>query len=589
VVHIDASDLNSLTINGDGKTNVITNLTDGVTISALTLTGGYAAYDGGGIDNSGTLTVTNSTISGNSADGNFSDGGGIFNTGTLTVTNSTISANSADDGGGIFNGYYGTLTVTHSTISANTADGYGGGIDNSGTLTVTNSTISDNSADWGGGIYNGYYGTFTAHNTIVAGNTAEHSTDVRWAVTDTSSYNLIGDGSGMSGIAHGENGNLVGTAASPIDPRLGPLGDYGGPTWTMPLLGDSPAIDAGDPDPADPPPTDQRGFGRFVDGDADGNARIDMGAFEYVPDGSVVLGRHVFYNNSFWDTPTAENPEFDDDTAIATDKRALLPGQTAKFANYTSFSRGINGVMVDIANPAGTITNADFEFKVGNDNDPANWNPLLVTPTVDVRPGKGLGDSDRVTLIWPDNTIQNTWLQVTVLGANTGLDVDNVFYFGNAIGEVGDEPTTSAAVDAFDILYARNNPHPFFDPAEITSNYDFDRDQRVDATDILIARNNQTTFFNELNLIDLSGGKALPPGSAPRLDTGEKPAVVDSAPVHDAILRRNLGRESGGQGVSPMKMDWLYEFEQPNTKQRPAKEDESIKETVDWLLTTSWS
>jgi len=62
-----------------------------------------------------------------------------------------------------------------------------------------------------------------------------------------------------------------------------------------------------------------------------------------------VVGRDVFYNNSFYD---GNNPAINaaDDEAIATNKQALLPGQTATFANYTSYSKGINGVMVDVAN-----------------------------------------------------------------------------------------------------------------------------------------------------------------------------------------------------------------------------------------------
>ena len=120
-----------------------------VTISGLTITGGrggtfvfgtFTATLGGGIANAGTLTVTNSTISGNSV----SDyGGGINNLGTLTVTNSTISGNSAGAGGGIENG--GTLTVTNSTFSGNSADG-GGGVQNGDTLTVTIPPVS-NTAD----------------------------------------------------------------------------------------------------------------------------------------------------------------------------------------------------------------------------------------------------------------------------------------------------------------------------------------------------------------------------------------------------------------------------------------------------------
>ena len=130
-----------------------------VTIDGLTITNGNVGSDsGGGIYNLGTLTVSNSTISGNSA---ALYGGGIFNSSfggsaTLTVSNSTLSGNSASNGGGIYNNN-GTLTITNSTLSGNSASDTGGGIFNdaflggSATLTITNSTLSGNSASGGGG------------------------------------------------------------------------------------------------------------------------------------------------------------------------------------------------------------------------------------------------------------------------------------------------------------------------------------------------------------------------------------------------------------------------------------------------------
>ena len=106
---------------GGGVTVFMVNSGVTATISALTIQHGT-----GGINNSGTLTLTNSTLTANSA-----TGGGILNEGgTLFVTNSTITANSAHDGGGIrTNG--GTVTVTNSTLAGNTATSTGGGIYNS--------------------------------------------------------------------------------------------------------------------------------------------------------------------------------------------------------------------------------------------------------------------------------------------------------------------------------------------------------------------------------------------------------------------------------------------------------------------------
>jgi predicted outer membrane repeat protein len=153
--------------------------------SASDVNGGSGT--GGGISNQGTLSITNSTLSGNSAQGGggsigFSPGngigGGISNTGTLTITNSTLSGNSASDvyggdsgkGGGISN--TGTVTITNSTLSGNSAQDDGGGISSAGTLTITNSTLSGNSAIGGGGISN--TGTLTITYSTLSGNSANH-------------------------------------------------------------------------------------------------------------------------------------------------------------------------------------------------------------------------------------------------------------------------------------------------------------------------------------------------------------------------------------------------------------------------------
>src|SRR5689334_5663316 len=84
-----------------------------------------------------------------------------------------------------------------------------------------------------------------------------------------------------------------------------------------------------------------------------------------------VVARHVFYNHSALDGRSAR-ADARDDAAVAADKVALLPGGAIGAANYTTYSRGINGVMVDVSGlPAdGTLTAADFDLRVGNDADP---------------------------------------------------------------------------------------------------------------------------------------------------------------------------------------------------------------------------
>jgi hypothetical protein len=236
---------NILTISGGNSStvgSVFPSTSFNAAISGITLANGNGGIPGagGGIYNGRTMTVTNSTISGNSGP----EGGGILSTGTLLVSNSTISGNSGPDGGGILN-YYGTLIVSNSTFSGNIANSSGGAIyNNTGTTMIaTNSTFSGNTATThGGGIFKAG-GTVTLNNSIVAGNTngGVLGSDDCDSCGTQSSYNLIG-----------------GT------PQLAALGSYGGPTQTMLPLPGSPAICAGSAalDPAGLL-YDQRGFPRL--------------------------------------------------------------------------------------------------------------------------------------------------------------------------------------------------------------------------------------------------------------------------------------------------------------------------------------
>jgi sugar lactone lactonase YvrE len=214
---------------------------------------------GGRLQNAGSVAV-----------GGAAGGGGILNAGTLTLVDSTVAGNTSGRGGGIDN--EGTLTIRNSTVAGNSAGGPGGGVFNAGVLAVSDSTIADNAAGAGGGVFTS--GPAEIYSTIVARNQALSGPDVAGPFRSRG-HNLIGDGTGGSGFAATD---LVGTAASPIDPRLGPLQANGGPTPTLALLPGSPAIDAGDP--ADFPARDQRGLPRAADGNGDGQALPDIGAFE---------------------------------------------------------------------------------------------------------------------------------------------------------------------------------------------------------------------------------------------------------------------------------------------------------------------
>ncbi len=254
-----------------------------VTISGLTISNGKVNNAaGGGILNAGTLTLNNLAVSGNTADlsGN---GAGIYNNfGTLSINNSTISGNlvgnsfGAGSGGGIYN-QGGTLTITNSTLAGNKAVAAGGGTDsgggiitNVGTVNLTNATIAGNMADAGGGVWNLNGGSVTSIDTIIARNTASSGPDIDGTLT-SQGFNLIGDRSGAN-ITPAQSSDEIGTAGAPLDPRLGVLQNNGGPTDTLALMNDSPAIDAGYDAVA--PPTDQRGVLR--------SGTSDIGAFEFI-------------------------------------------------------------------------------------------------------------------------------------------------------------------------------------------------------------------------------------------------------------------------------------------------------------------
>ncbi|MCI0535480.1 MAG: fibronectin type III domain-containing protein [Verrucomicrobiales bacterium] len=220
-----------------------------------------------------------------------------------------------------------------------------------------------------------------------------------------------------------------------------------------------------------------------------------------VPHSAIVSGRHLFYNQSQFDDNDAA-PNASDDAALAIDKSALLPGNTATFANYSSYSRGINGIMLDISDLPGTPTAADFVFKVGNDNTPSAWVSAPLPTSVTVRPAVGVGGPSRITLIWADNVIQKQWIEVTVRATPaTGLPSDDVFYFGNAMGESGNS-VSDAKVNATDEILTRNNPRSN-GQAPIDFPSDFNRDGKVNATDQIIARSNFTSSISALKLIQV--------------------------------------------------------------------------------------
>jgi Right handed beta helix region len=326
------------TLDGQGAGRVLTvDPGTSVVVDGLTVTGGSSSFGGGGgllslgatvsvrnstisqntaffgagIDNAegGVLTLTNSTVTGNSTGIN-SEAAGILNESfsTLTITNSTISNNDSSLGiraGGIYNESAATLTVANSTISGNRAF-VGGGLYNEATATITNSTIVGNSATstssslGGGGIYNDGGGLTVKASTISRNSASPGSGaglhDIAFAtLEDTILEGQAGDNCSLDNafgaIADGgynlEDGTTCGFSSANhsltnTDPLLDPAGlqDNGGPTQTIALEPGSPAIDA--------IPVGANGCGTTITTDQRGISRpqgsgCDIGAFELRP------------------------------------------------------------------------------------------------------------------------------------------------------------------------------------------------------------------------------------------------------------------------------------------------------------------
>jgi parallel beta helix pectate lyase-like protein len=303
-------------------------VTGTATFTDLKITDNQAGPGGGGVVVDGsagpaTATIRDSTLSGNSSQG---DGGGIGAVlGTLTVSGSTLNGNSSISGaGGGIAAVQSTVALTNDTLTGNTAPNFtGGGIIQEAVgpastrrkappkpaiglaqsqlqavravlatykapssalppaattparapratpddVTLESVTIAGNSAGSGGGVSNSLGLAFSVHNSIVAGNTSSAANPDCLGPLTTAGFNLeSATDCAFTGSGDKQRSN----------PQLAPLAANGGPSSTMALLPGSPAIDTGDP-ACPPPASDQRGVTRHQ------GPRCDIGAFEAVP------------------------------------------------------------------------------------------------------------------------------------------------------------------------------------------------------------------------------------------------------------------------------------------------------------------
>ncbi len=154
--------------------------------------------------------------------------------------------------------------------------------------------------------------------------------------------------------------------------------------------------------------------------------------------------------------------------------------------------------MIDIANLPSTPTAADFGLKIGNDSNPDAWADAPTPTSITVREGAGANGSDRVTILFADGAIVRQWLQVTVLAnANTGLESNDVFYFGNDAPLGGDATgDSSVGLDDFTLLKAN-----FGQSGQTFATGDFTGDGTVGLDDFTLLKANFGQSVTPLTMI----------------------------------------------------------------------------------------
>ncbi len=268
--------------------------------------------------------------------------------------------------------------------------------------------------------------------------------------------------------------------------------------------------------------------------------------------GSTVAGRQLFYNQSTWDGGT-DSVTTNDDSAIATDKTAYIAGSgSASSAALSSYTRGINGVMVDLLGGGAhtSIDASDFIFKTGNDNTPSGWATAPAPVLITVRTGAGVNSSDRVEILWGANAVKEAWLEVEVLAtSHTGLASTDVFFWGNLIGDSNLNFATTGSDSANVLAHLGGD-------GSITGPLDHNRSTTVNGTDSSAALANVASL-TRINLtagafapVGAGGGGGIVAGPAASTPSGSSPSVATVASVAGSANGLTAGGDHGDARVT---------------------------------------
>ena len=412
-VNINASALtNGIRINGNGSSRLFqveTNTT--VTLTALTLTNGNAVSAGGGIYNSGILTLDRCTFAGNSTigitgstganaapgsgsiggtggNGGNGSGGAIYNADSLTINQCTFTGNIARGGSGGTGGAGGSSFGNggRGGTGGSGGTGAGAGIYNSGTLTVNQCTLAANTSNAGSGGAGGAGGQGGLGSNGSTGFTGSAGTSTAGGIYNSGTMTLFN-----AIVALNSPDNLVGPVIQTGlnltngNPLLSTLGNNGGPTPTMILLANSPAFEAGTSTPFT---NDQRGFARPM------GSAPDLGAVEMT-------------------APSV----------------STLPA-----SNVTNITASINGLV----NPNGLAVSAYFQYgTTTNYGSFSGTNSLAITNTT-------ISVANIISNLQPATTY---YFRIIVVG-NIGLTVGSNMSFTTTIGVPVVTTTAASAITA---------------------------------------------------------------------------------------------------------------------------------------------